>query len=90
MFLGARFAEADGDVLESGLEAFTESAVDTLFFFLPLLGIAVEPDLFVIRIINPLKMHRRPGGSFDRDRGFRFELPGPFAADHQIAVTVFA
>ena len=41
----------------------------------------LEPDLFVVRIINPLNMHRCPGGSFDRDRGFGFELPGPFAAD---------
>ena len=30
-FLGARFAEAVGDVLESGLEAFAEPSIDTLF-----------------------------------------------------------
>ena len=81
-FLGARFAEAVGDVLEPGLEAFAETSIDALFFLLALPGIVVKPDLFVVRIINALNMHRRPGGGFDRDRGFRFELPGPFAADN--------
>ena len=75
-FLSARFAKAVGDVLESGLEAFAETSIDTLFFFFALLGIAIEPDLFVIRIINALDMHRRPGGGFDRDSGFGFELWG--------------
>ena len=89
-FLGARFAKAVGDVLEPGLEAFAETSIDTLFFFFALLGIAVEPNLFVVRIINALDMHRSPGGGFDRNRGFGFELPGPFTADHQVAVAVFA
>ena len=80
-FVGTRFAEAVGDVLESGLEAFAETSIDSLFFFLALLGIALEPDLFVVRISNALNMHRRPGGGFDRDSGFRFKLPGPFTAD---------
>src|SRR5674476_146524 len=89
-FLGARFAEAVSDVLESGLEAFAETLIDTLFFLLALLGIAVEPDLFVVRIINALNMHRSPAGGFDGDSRFSFELPGPFAANHPIAVAVFA
>ena len=38
---GARFAEAVGDVLEHGLEAFAETLIDALFFLLTLLGMAV-------------------------------------------------
>ena len=57
-FLGARFAKAVGDVLEPGLEAFAETSIDALFFLLALLGIAIEPNLFVVRIINALNILR--------------------------------
>ena len=50
-FLGARFAEAVGDVLESGLEAFAETLIDALFFLLALLGIAMTVNLKK-RILN--------------------------------------
>jgi len=57
--------------LSPALEAFAETLIDALFFLLALLGIAVEPDLFVVRIINALNMHRSPAGGFDGDSRVR-------------------
>ena len=58
-----------------------EPSIDGINFIPRVAGIAVEPGLFVGRIINALNMHRRPGGGFDWDSGFGFKLPSPFAAD---------
>ena len=81
-FLGAGFAEAVGNFLQSRFQALAETLVNPLFFLLALFGMAVEADFLVAQVVNALDVNGAACGGFDRDGGLCFELPRPFATDH--------